>query len=210
MSVLFPRTKYSKGGGAYGLGVVLGLPCSGDVSSLFGATDMDEHSDGHNGTDIAADQETPLYSPRAMTVTDVFSLDVVATDPLYIQLKEWFGNSVWFEFTDDDGVGWRTMFAHLAEPATSLVEGTEVSEGTFIGYVGSTGLSTGPHLHWVLGQSQNRWLGRGNGNVEVLDYCATGAEASEPVAQDTNAIIKALQDARAAIDRATALVGGLS
>ena len=96
------------------------------------------------------------------------------------------------------------MFAHLAEPATSLVEGTEVSEGTFIGYVGTTGLSNGPHLHWVLGPESNRWLGRGNGNVEVLDYCAGDAE---PVAQDNTAIIKALQDARAAIDRATALVG---
>jgi len=42
----------------------------------------------------------------------------------------------------------------------------------------------------------------------VLDYCVTDSEASKPVAQDNNAaIIKALQDARAAIDRATALVG---
>ena len=206
--ILFPNTRYDPVGGAWGLGTVIGYPCSGDVSSLFGATDMDEHSEGHNGSDIAADHGTPLYSPRAMTVTDVFSLDVVATDPLYIQLKEWFGNSVWFEFTDDDGVGWRTMFAHLAEPATSLVEGTEVSEGTFIGYVGSTGLSTGPHLHWTLGPEANRRLGRGNGNVEVLDYCATSVET--PETQDNNAIIKTLQDARAAIDRATALVGGLS
>ena len=204
MTVLFPSTKYSKGGGAYGLGVVTGLPCAGDISSLFGATDMDEHSEGHNGTDIAAAQGTPLYSPRPMTVTDVFSLDVVATDPLYIQLKEWFGNSVWFQFTDDDGVGWRTMFAHLAEPATSLSEGTEVGEGTFIGYVGSTGLSTGPHLHWTLGPEANRWLGRGNGNVEVLDYCAIGLDAPAP--DNNNALIKALQEARAAIDRASALV----
>ena len=204
MTVLFPSTKYSKDGGAYGLGVVTGRPCAGDVSSLFGATDMALHSEGHNGTDIAADQGTPLYSPRAMTVTDVFSLDIVSTDPLFQQIKDWFGNSVWFEFTDDDGVGWRTMFAHLAEPASSLREGTQVSQGTFIGYVGSTGLSTGPHLHWTLGPAANRWLGRGNGNVEVLNYCATDAE---PVAQDNAAIIKALQDARAAIDRATKLVG---
>lgn len=209
MTVLFPSTKYNKGGGAYGLGTLRGYPpCAGDISSLFGATDMDEHSEGHNGTDIAAAQGTPLYSPRPMTVTDVFSLDVVATDPLYIQLKEWFGNSVWFQFTDDDGVGWRTMFAHLAEPATSLSEGTEVGEGTFIGYVGSTGLSTGPHLHWTLGPEANRWLGRGNGNVEVLDYCATGLDAPAP--RNDYALIKALQEARAAIDRAVfrVYVGG--
>ena len=205
MTLLFPSTKYTKGIGSYGLGTVTGYPCAGDVSSLFGATDMAEHSEGHNGTDIAADHGTAIYAPRTMIVTDVFSLDVQATDPLYIQIKELFGNSVWFEFTDEAGEGWRMMFAHLAYPAATLVEGTEVSEGTFIGYVGSTGLSTGPHLHWVLGFASNIWLGRGNGNVEVLDYCATDIEAPT---QDNTAIIKALQDAREAIDRATALVGG--
>ena len=35
MTVLFARTKYRKDGGAYGLGVVTGLPCSGDVSRLW-------------------------------------------------------------------------------------------------------------------------------------------------------------------------------
>jgi len=59
----------------------------------------------------------------------------------------------------------------------------------------------------MLGPESSRWLGRG-ANVEVLDYCAGDVEPPKP--QDNNAIIKALQDARAAIDRATALVGGMS
>ena len=152
--ILFPNTRYDPVGGAWGLGTVTGYPCSGDVSSLFGATDMDLHDEGHNGTDITAGQGTAILAPCDMLITDVFSLDVVSTDPLFQQIKDLFGNSVWATIGLSDGTGYRTMFAHLAEPATSLVEGTEVSEGTFIGYVGTTGLSTGPHLHWGM-----TWLG---------------------------------------------------
>ena len=125
------------------------------------------------------------------------------------------------------------MFAHLAEPPHTLQEGDDVKEGDFLGYVGSTGLSTGSHLHWVLGPGENRWLGRNNGNVEVLDYCATiiktpartrpranaknGAapledaltpieDALENVRASSYAIKDALHEAREAIDRALDLV----
>ena len=75
--ILFPNTRYDPVGGAWGLGTVTGYPCSGDVSSLFGATDMDLHAEGHNGTDIAAGQGTPILAPCDMLITDVFSLDVI-------------------------------------------------------------------------------------------------------------------------------------
>ena len=203
MTVLFTESVYDPVGGAWGLGTLRGYPCAGDISSKFGATDMDEHAEGHNGTDIAADQGTPILAPCDMLITDVFSLDVVSTDPLFQQIKDLFGNSVWATIGLADGTGWRTMFAHMAEPP-SVVEGEAVAAGTLLGYVGSTGMSTGPHLHWTLGPLDNRWLARDAGNVEVLDYCATGLDARAP---DTNyALIKALQDARAAIDRASALI----
>jgi murein DD-endopeptidase MepM/ murein hydrolase activator NlpD len=199
MTVLFARTAYDPRGGGWALGTVTGLPCAGDVSSLFGATDMVEHSQGHNGTDIAAAYGTPILAPCDMVITDVFSL-AIQGDPQWDEFKRLFGNSVWATIGDD----WRVMFAHLAEPP-SVHEGQVVEAGTLLGYVGSTGLSTGPHLHWTLGPAANRWLGRGNGNVEVLDYCGTDIEAAK--SQDNSALIRALQDARAAIDRATALVG---
>ena len=202
MTVLFTDSVYDPAGGAWGLGVVTGLPCAGDISSKFGATDMDEHAEGHNGTDIAADQGTPILAPCDMLITDVFSLDVVSTDPLFQQIKDLFGNSVWATIGLSDGTGWRTMFAHMAEPP-SVVEGVAVAAGTVLGYVGSTGMSTGPHLHWTLGPLDNRWLARDAGNVEVLDYCATGLDAPAP--KNNSALIKALQEARAAIDRASAL-----
>ena len=209
--ILFPNTKYDPVGGAWGLGTVSGYPCSGDVSSLFGATDMDLHAEGHNGTDIAAGQGTPILAPCDMLITDVFSLDVVSTDPLFQQIKDLFGNSVWATIGLSDGTGYRTMFAHLSE-APSVAEGQAVEAGTVMGYVGDTGMSTGPHLHWTLGPLDNRWLARGAGNVEVLQYCGAAdvAEVFAPtgsghIVEDKHATaVKAIQDARAALDRALA------
>jgi len=212
MTVLFTQTTYDPEGGRFGLGTVEGYPVAGDVSSLFGATDIDEHSEGHNGTDIAVASGTPILAPCDMLITDVFSLDIVSTDELWIHIKELFGNSVWSTIGLADGTGYRTMFAHM-DRSPSVREGQAVEAGTLLGYVGSTGISTGPHLHWTLGPIENRWLGRGP-NFEALDYCGDGTDdgvlppaAGEATAQEA-AILTALADARAAIDRAADLVAG--
>lgn len=173
MTVLFPNTRYTPGVGGWGLGAVEGFPVAGDVSSLFGARDMAEHAAGHNGTDIACPFWTPILAPCDMLITDVFSLAIQSTDPLYQQIKSWFGNSVWGLLTDADGKQWRTMFAHMVQPP-EVREGAYVAAGTVLGYVGATGMADGPHLHWTLGPAENRWLARDMGNVEALDYCATG------------------------------------
>jgi len=49
---------------------------------------------------------------------------------------------------DHDG-GWRSHYRHLKE-APVLTEGDAITQGQTLGYVGSTGLSTGPHLHFDL------------------------------------------------------------
>ena len=41
-----------------------------------------------------------------------------------------------------------TVYAHLSKFGSGIKEGTRVKQGRIIGYVGSTGMSTGPHLHY--------------------------------------------------------------
>jgi murein DD-endopeptidase MepM/ murein hydrolase activator NlpD len=54
------------------------------------------------------------------------------------------GNSV----IVDHGGGVKTGYHHLLD--TSVVVGQQVEAGALLGHVGSTGFSTGPHLHWEL------------------------------------------------------------
>jgi murein DD-endopeptidase MepM/ murein hydrolase activator NlpD len=46
--------------------------------------------------------------------------------------------------------GYRTLYAHMSRLAEGLRPGAKVNQGQIIGYVGSTGRSTGPHLHYEL------------------------------------------------------------
>jgi murein DD-endopeptidase MepM/ murein hydrolase activator NlpD len=55
-----------------------------------------------------------------------------------------YGNYVRIRHAD----GWETGYAHLSRYAKGLKPGQRVSQGQVIGYVGSTGASTGPHLHY--------------------------------------------------------------
>lgn len=57
-----------------------------------------------------------------------------------------YGLCVLIEHVDKDGHRWQTRYAHLAE--LKVTEGQEVERGTVIGAIGSTGDSTGPHLHF--------------------------------------------------------------
>jgi murein DD-endopeptidase MepM/ murein hydrolase activator NlpD len=68
-------------------------------------------------------------------------------------------------------LGYTTWYAHLAQ-ITSYV-GEHVSGGTRIGYVGSTGYSTGPHLHWEV----RRW----NTPIDPMPYLLSSTAARAPV-----------------------------
>lgn len=83
----------------------------------------------HTGIDLAADGGSAVYAPNDGTV--VFS----GWDDIY-------GNKIIVDF----GKGKRMMFGHLDQSKVNY--GQKVRKGDSIGYVGSTGLSTGPHLHW--------------------------------------------------------------
>lgn len=86
----------------------------------------------HAGVDIAAGCGTPIYSPAAGTVT-LRSYDIYGANMLYI----------------NHGGGVRSEFYHMIRPA-HVYPGQHVSAGQVVAYEGSTGHSTGCHLHYQL------------------------------------------------------------
>lgn len=98
------------------------------VSCEFGYSPI---TGSHNGIDLAASSGTPIYSAGPGTVTFV----------------GWYGTGGNAVIVDHGG-GVQTIYMHQSQTAAYV--GESVSAGTCIGYVGSTGLSTGPHLHFQL------------------------------------------------------------
>lgn len=84
----------------------------------------------HNGIDMATAQGTPIYATRAGKVTKTAYQAGGA------------GNYVSINHLD----GFASIYMHMTHYVVS--EGQTVSAGQIIGYVGSTGISTGPHLHF--------------------------------------------------------------
>lgn len=89
----------------------------------------------HSGVDFAAPYGTPVLATGAGTV--------VAAGP-----NGGYGN--WVKI--DHGSGYATGYGHLARFAPGIRPGVRVRQGQVVGFVGSTGLSTGPHLHYELHQ----------------------------------------------------------
>ena len=84
----------------------------------------------HNGVDMACAQGTPIYATRAGKVTRTAYQAGGA------------GNYVSINHLD----GFSSVYMHMTHYVVSA--GQTVSQGQLIGYVGNTGLSTGPHLHF--------------------------------------------------------------
>ena len=85
----------------------------------------------HRGTDFAAPTGTPIMASGSGTVTRA----------------RWCGgggNCVKIRHNST----YETIYAHMSKFAGGIREGKKVKQGQIIGYVGSTGLSTGPHLHY--------------------------------------------------------------
>lgn len=90
----------------------------------------------HTGVDIAAPSGSPIYAVSDGTVTFVGS-------------QNGYGNTIMI----DHGNGTVSLYGHQSAFADGIVVGSKVSKGQLIGYVGSTGTSTGPHLHFELRQN---------------------------------------------------------
>ena len=108
------------------------LPGHTYISCHFGETDAFGNA-GHRGTDIPAPEGTPILAAHSGTV-------------LVSGWNDSYGNQVLL----DNGAGLSTRYAHMT--ATAVTAGETVTAGQVIGYVGSTGDSTGNHLHFEVMQ----------------------------------------------------------
>ena len=85
----------------------------------------------HKGTDFAAPMGTPI----------------MASGDGLVQRAQWCGGGGNCVKIKHNSV-YQTVYAHMSKFARGIKKGARVKQGQIIGYVGSTGLSTGPHLHY--------------------------------------------------------------
>ena len=110
----------------------LGYPYRGDITSTFGHREnpfTGENVETHKGVDIRAPMGAPV---RAMAKGEVE----------FAGLRGGFGNCIMLKH----GNGFETLYGHLSKILVSV--GQKIDIGQQIGNVGSTGRSTGPHLHY--------------------------------------------------------------
>ena len=109
----------------------LSWPVQGRISSVYGyrTHPVTGARKLHSGLDIAAPSGTPLAAAAGGRIV----------------LADWFGG-YGLTVIIDHGGGVATLYAHQSRLAVSA--GDTVGSGDLVGYVGSTGLSTGPHVHF--------------------------------------------------------------
>jgi murein DD-endopeptidase MepM/ murein hydrolase activator NlpD len=114
------------------------------ITQYFGGTEFAARNAGayggrayHPGVDFGAPSGTPIKAPLSGTVRATGNTDLVP------------GCYSWGKWTlIDHANGLSTLYAH--QSAINVSPGQGVSTGEVIGYVGSTGFSTGPHLHFTV------------------------------------------------------------
>jgi murein DD-endopeptidase MepM/ murein hydrolase activator NlpD len=105
------------------------------VSSSFGPRlhPIRGYVKNHNGTDFAAPQGTPIYASGSGVVE-------------FAAMKGCNGNFTILRH--DNPANWQTYYLHQVRFADGIAPGVRVAQGQKIGEVGTTGCSTGPHLHY--------------------------------------------------------------
>lgn len=108
-------------------------PVSGyTISSPFGnrKSPTAGASSNHKGVDMACPSGTPIYATRAGTVT----------------VASYQAGGAGYYVSINHGDGFASIYMHMTRYVVS--KGQSVAQGELIGYVGSTGIATGPHLHF--------------------------------------------------------------
>jgi murein DD-endopeptidase MepM/ murein hydrolase activator NlpD len=108
-------------------------PAIGWLSAQFGSREdpIEGGAEYHTGIDISLSTGEPVYATAAGAIESAANSGA-------------YGNLV----VIDHGYGLKTRYAHLS--AFAVAAGDHVERGRIIGYVGTTGRTTGPHLHYEL------------------------------------------------------------
>lgn len=116
-------------------------PVTGRISGLFGSQRIYKGEPGayHSGVDVARPTGTPIIAPADGVVT------LAAQQPFMLEGKL---------LMLDHGMGLNSAFLHLSRIDVKI--GDVVRRGQTIGAIGTTGRSTGPHLHWGMKWGQAR------------------------------------------------------
>ncbi|TKR53353.1 M23 family metallopeptidase [Allopusillimonas ginsengisoli] len=88
---------------------------------------------GHQGLDYPAPRGTPIRATAGGKIA-------------FIGVQNGYGKVIFIEHSND----YSTVYAHQSRFKKGLREGVMIEKGQVIGYVGSTGISSGPHLHYEL------------------------------------------------------------
>lgn len=88
---------------------------------------------GHQGLDYPAPKGTPIRATAGGKIS-------------FIGVQNGYGKVIFIEHGND----YSTVYAHQSRFKNGLRKGANVEKGQIIGYVGSTGTSSGPHLHYEL------------------------------------------------------------
>ncbi|QKX50196.1 peptidoglycan DD-metalloendopeptidase family protein [Planococcus glaciei] len=127
-------------------------PSAGRYSSGFGGRDIGAGAESHLGLDIAAPTGTPIGASVSGYVS-------------YAGYMGGYGNVVILTHSIN-GRSYATVYGHMSRVGTSV--GQAVSQGQKIGEVGSTGRSTGPHLHFEI--HIGSWNGARSNAVNPAPY----------------------------------------
>lgn len=154
--------------------MALSWPVEARVTQQFGTNPNSIQPNGHTGIDFGVPVGTPIYAADSGNVLYADWAHLLSASNPWWVAPAYAGIFVLIDHND----GFLTLYAHLNK--TDLNKGQFVEKGQLIGHSGSTGLSTGPHLHFeVLGwplKPYNGFYGRLNPNA----YCGGFAKA-QPV-----------------------------
>ena len=79
---------------------------------------------------------------------------LAAGDGVVVEARRWGGYGNWVRIRHSGG--FETGYAHLSRFGKGIKAGARISQGQVVAYVGSTGASTGPHLHYEIWQNGKR------------------------------------------------------